>query len=91
MSTSAKWTVGIIIGLVVLVALPFALQAIFPSPGYGMMDYGRMPMMGRGGYAPFHGGMPFGMLFIWLIPHGLLVLIALGIAALIKYLTTKTG
>ena len=86
MSNTVKWTIGIVIGLVVLFALPFLWQAIFPTSGYGMMGggYGRMPMMG--GYGGF---MPFGMAFVWLIPLGLIVLIALGIAALVKYLTTK--
>jgi hypothetical protein len=34
------------------------------------------------------GGFGFGMSFMWLIPFGLLTLIGLGIAALIKYLRT---
>ncbi|MEW6403075.1 MAG: hypothetical protein AB1649_14850 [Chloroflexota bacterium] len=87
MSNTAKWTIGIVVVLVVLFALPFVWQAVFPTYGYGMMGggYGRMPMMGNSGY----GLMPFGMAFMWLIPLGLLVLIGLSIAALIKYLTTK--
>jgi hypothetical protein len=94
MSTTAKWIIGIVIGLVILmVALPFVWQAVFPNAyGYGMMGYRHMPMTlapgasaGVGGY----GFMPFGMFFVWLIPPGLLVLIALGIAALVKYLTNK--
>jgi len=87
MSTTAKWIIGIVIGLVVLmVALPFVWQAVFPNAyGYGMMGYRHMPMMGGFGY----GFMPFGMFFMWLIPLGLLVLIVLSIAALVKYLTNK--
>lgn len=85
MSNTVKWTIGIIIGLVVLFALPFVWQAISPGYGYGMMGYGHMPMMGNYGF----GFMPFGMLFMWLIPLGLVVLLGLGIAALVKYLTTK--
>jgi hypothetical protein len=37
------------------------------------------------------GGMGFGMFFVWLIPLALLVLIGLGIAALIKYLTKPSS
>jgi len=85
MSTSTKWIIGIVIALILVLALPFIWHALFPSYGYGMMGYGRAPMMG--GY----GFMPFGMLFMWLLPIGLLILIALGIAALIKYLTSKPG
>ena len=87
MSSTVKWTIGIVVGLVVLFALPFIWQAIFPTYGYGMMGggYGRMQMMG--GYG--NGMMPFGIFFMWLIPLGLLVLIGLGIAALVKYLTTR--
>lgn len=86
MSTTAKWIIGIVIGLIVLMAaLPFVWQAVFPN-AYGMMGgYRHMPMMGGYGY----GFMPFGMFFMGLIPLGLLVLIVLGIAALVKYLTTK--
>ena len=84
MSKTVKWTVGIIVLLVVMFALPFVWRWVFPAYGYGMMGYGRMPMMG--GYGGF---MPFGMAFMWLIPLGLLVLIGLSIAALVKYLTTK--
>ena len=92
MTTKNKWLVGagIALGLIVLFALPFILQAVFPSVGYGMMGggYGRGPMMG-GGY-PMHGGgmmgYGFGFGFMWLIPLALLTLLGLSIAALIKYL-----
>jgi len=92
MSTTAKWIIGIVVGLIVLFALPFVWQALFPTYGYGMMGYGHMPMMGGygyGGFTPFHGAMSFMMLFMWLIPLGLIVLIALSIVALVKYLTRK--
>src|SRR6266498_5659466 len=92
MSTTAKWVIGIVVGLVVLFALPFVWQALFPTYGYGMMGYGHMPMMGGYGYSgftPFHGALPFMMIFMWLIPLDLVVLIVLGVAALVKYLTRK--
>ena len=87
MSTTAKWIIGVVVGLIVLFLLPFAWQALFPaSYGYGMMGYRHMPMMGSYGYGGF---MPFGMIFMWLIPLGVVALIVLGIAALVKYLTKK--
>ncbi|MBI5842115.1 MAG: hypothetical protein HZB19_18675 [Chloroflexi bacterium] len=85
MSTTTKWVIGIVVGLIALFALPFVWQAVFPSYGYGMMGYGHMPMMGGYGY----GFMPFAMIFMWLIPLGVIALIVLGIAALVKYLTAK--
>lgn len=92
MSTRNKWLIGagIVIGLIVLFALPFAWHALFPVQGYGMMGYGNMPMHGGQGYgfAPMHGGFGFGMSFMLIIPLALLTLIGLSIAALIKYLRT---
>ncbi len=90
MKNSTKWIIGIMIGLVVLFALPFVWQLLFPAySGYGMMrgagGYGyHMPMMGYG-----FGFMPFGMIFMWLIPLGTLVFLGLGIAWLVKQLTAK--
>jgi len=90
MSKTAKWIIGIVVALVVLqFAMPFVWQLIFPGAytGYGMMGRGygygmHMPMMG-------YGLMPFGMFFMWLIPLGILALLVLGIAWLVKQLTTK--
>ena len=89
MKNSTKWTIGIVIGLIVLFALPFVWQAFFPAySGYGMMrgyGYGgHMPMMGYG-----FGFMPFGMFFMWLIPLATLVFLGLGIAWLVKQLTNN--
>jgi hypothetical protein len=72
-----KWLIGagVVIGLIVLFALPFAWHALFPLQGYGMVR----------GYG-MRGGFGFGMTFMWVIPLALLTLIGLGIAALIKYL-----
>ena len=91
MSTTNKWLIGIgIVGLIVLLALPFASQALFHPQGFGMMGYGNMPMHGGQGYgfSPMHGGFGFGMSFMLIIPLALLTLIGLSIAALIKYLRT---
>jgi hypothetical protein len=89
MSKTAKWVIGLVIAIIVLQFFaPFLWQLIFPGAyaGYGMMGRGgygmHMPMMG-------FGFMPFGMLFVWLIPLGILTLIVLGITWLIKQLTAK--
>lgn len=89
MKTNNKWFIGIgvVVGLIVLFALPFLWQAVVHSAGYGMMGgYGRGPMMGNG-FSPMSGGMMgFGFGLMWLIPLALITLIGLSIAALIKYL-----
>jgi hypothetical protein len=84
MSTKNKWLIGagIVVGLLILFALPFAWHALFPVQGYGMMGYG----MHGFGFSPMRNGFGFGMSFMLLIPLALLTLIGLGIAALIKYL-----
>ena len=91
MSTKNKWLigVGIVVGLIILFALPFASHALFPAQGYGMMGhgYGNMPMHNYG-FSPMRGGFGFGMSFMLIIPLALLTLIGLSIAALIKYLRT---
>ncbi len=86
MKLNPKWVIGISLVLLVLFALPFLWRVFMPYSGYGMMrgyGYG-MPMMNYG-----FGMMPFGLLFMWLIPLGILTLIGLGIAWLVKQLTTK--
>lgn len=84
MSIKNKWyiVVGIVIGLIVLFALPFAWQALFHSQGYGMMQQGM-------GFSHMRGRMSFGMPLLWIIPVSLLTLMWLSIAALIKYLRTN--
>jgi len=92
MSKTAKWIIGIVMVIIVFqFVAPFIWQSIFPGAytGYGMMGRGsgygmHMPMMGYGSGFGF-----FGMLFMWLIPLGILVLIVLGIAWLVKELTAK--
>ncbi|HLO15588.1 MAG TPA: hypothetical protein VK206_12210 [Anaerolineales bacterium] len=85
MKLNWKWAIGITLILIVLFALPFLWRLFTPFSGYGMMGGYRysMPMM-YGFYM-----MPFGMLFMWLIPLGTLILIVLGIIWLIKQLATK--
>ena len=91
MSNKNKWLVGIgiVLGLLILFAIPSIWQALWPNTAFGMMGYGTMPMMR--GFVPMHGSYGFGgfsfmMFFLWLIPTGLLALIVLGIFALVKYL-----
>ena len=90
MSKTAKWAIGILVAIVILQFFaPFLWQLIFPGAytGYGPMGRGygmHMPMMGYG-----YGFGFFGMLFMWLIPLGILALIVLGIAWLVKQLTAK--
>jgi hypothetical protein len=87
MKINPKWIIGISLALLVLLALPFLWRVFMPYSGYGMMrgyGYG-MPMMNYG-----FGMMPFGMLFMWLIPLGILTLVVLGIVWLVKQLTTKS-
>jgi hypothetical protein len=86
MKLNPKWLIGAALVLIVLFAIPFFWRLFMPFGGYRMMrgyGYG-MPMMSYG-----FGMMPFGMLFMWLIPLGILTLIVLGIVWLVKQLTTK--
>jgi hypothetical protein len=89
MSTGKKWLVGlgILLGLIILFALPSLWQAWFPVRTYGAMGPHHAQMMGFD--RPWIG-MGLWMFAAWLIPPGLLVLIGLGIAALVKYLRTPS-
>lgn len=92
MSKTAKWIIGIVIAIIIIqFVTPFIWQLILPGAyaGYGMMGRGygygmHMPMIGYGPGFDF-----FGMLFMWLIPLGLLALIVLGVAWLVKQLIAK--
>ena len=89
-------TLWIVIGAVVLFTLGLFSGMFLPfggtnfAPGYGCANgcngYGMMGMMGGWGMSPF--GM-FGMLFMWLIPLGVLALIVGGIFWLVRTLTQK--
>ena len=88
MKLNWKWATGIMLVLAVLFALQFAWQLWMLYGGYGS----RMPMM-RYGYsmAPLHGIWPLGMIFMWLVPFGELILLGLGIVWLVKQLTSKSS
>ena len=85
MNNKWKWGFSIATALIILL-VPLLAQIFLPNGGYQMMGYGygwHMPMIYR---AP--GMMGFGMmLLLWLILLGLLILIGLGIAWLVKTLT----
>ncbi len=80
MNNTWKWIVGVVIVLALLFALPFVFSNIFGFNSYGHMmdDYGgwNHPMMGGWGF----GGvfMGFGMLLVWAVPLGLLFLVIYG-------------
>ena len=78
-----NWTAVVIIAVVALLVLQAAASLL---GGYNGSRYGGWGMMGPGmmggwGYGPFGW---FGMVFMWLIPLGVLTLIGLGIAWVVK-------
>ncbi|HET9905317.1 MAG TPA: hypothetical protein VFQ23_01710 [Anaerolineales bacterium] len=84
MNNKWKWTVGTALAVILLALLLLSVQGFFPRGAYHMMNgYSwQMPMMYGGGM------MGFGMAFLmWLILFGVLILIGLGIAWLVKALT----
>ena len=77
-----NWTAILVTAILALLA--FQIIAGFMGGwnygGWGMMGPG---MMGRWGYSPFGW---FGMFFMWLIPVGFIVLVALGVSWLARNL-----
>lgn len=75
-----NWSVVVVIGIVVLLFLFGAgmMMGGWGYGGWGMMGPG---MMGSWGYSPFGW---IGMLFMWLIPLGFIVLTVLGVAWLVR-------
>ena len=75
------WIVG---SVAVLAALFFFGGGfMWGNRGYGLM--GGDGMMGNWGYSPFGWfGMGLGMIFMWLIPIGVLALIVYGVIALAR-------
>ena len=87
MNKNWKWAIGITSAILLILIPLFAGMLFLPNGGYGMMNYGygwHMPMM-YGGF----GMIGFGMIFMWLISIASLVLIGLGIAWLVKALTSS--
>lgn len=77
------WMVGIVAILAALFLFGGGMMAgNYGYRGWGMMGPG---MMGSWGYPPFGWfGMGLGMLFMWLIPLGVLTLIILGVTSLVQ-------
>jgi hypothetical protein len=78
-----NWWAVVTVGLLAL----FVLFGAGMFGGWGYRGYGMMGpgMMGNWGFSPFGWfGMAFGMLFMWLIPLGFLVLTAVGITWLVR-------
>jgi hypothetical protein len=82
-----NWTAVIVLSVVGLLVLLVGASLL---SGWGSGGWGRMGpgMMGWWGMGPFGW---FGMIFIWLIPVGLLVLLALGIAWLVRAVVNPGG
>ncbi len=75
-----NWLVVSVISVTVLLFLfGGGMMSGWGNRGWGMM--GGPGMMGGWGYSPFGW---IGMAFMWLIPIAILVLIAFGVAALVK-------
>ena len=78
------WIVGIVIAVIALFL--FGGGMMWGNRGYGMMGnmMGGYGMMHRG-FSPLGWfGMGLGMIFMWLIPIGILVLIGFGVASLVR-------
>jgi hypothetical protein len=82
MKKTIAWIVGIVFGILLLAGL--FLPWIFGGAGYGMHPYGGMMGRGYGYMQPFGWGI---MGLGWLFMLAVLVLLGLGIASLIKYLS----
>lgn len=75
------WIVGIV--AVIAALFLFGGGMMWGNRGYGMM--GGYGMMSNWGYSPFGWfGMGLGMIFMWLIPIGVLTLIVFGVASLVR-------
>jgi uncharacterized membrane protein len=75
-----NWTVVAIVSIIALLILMVG-ASVLGGPGYGGWGMMGPGMMGRWGFSPFGW---IGMIFMWLIPVGFLVLIVLGIAWLVQ-------
>jgi hypothetical protein len=79
-----NWLAVSLIAIVVLLVF-FWIGSMFGGGygGYGMM--GGRGMMGNWGYSPFGWfGMGLGMIFMWLIPIGVIALFVYGVVALTR-------
>lgn len=76
-----------IVGIVAIIAILFLFGGGMMYGGWGYRGWGMMrgPGMMGWGYSPFGWfGMGLGMIFMWLIPIGLIALMALGVASFLR-------
>ena len=87
-----NWTAVVIFGIVVLLALLVGASLLggWGYGGWGRMGPGMMGpgMMGGWGFGPFGW---IGMLFMWLIPLGLVVLVVFGIVWFVRAVGSAGG
>ncbi len=77
-----KKSIWLVVGIVILLSLLFLFGGSMMFGGWGYPGWG---MMGNWGYSPFGWfGMGLGMLFMWIIPIGVLALIVFGATALVR-------
>ncbi len=76
-----NWSSVTIFGIVVLIAFLIGISLFGGRWGYGGWGMMGPGMMGVWGFAPFGW---IGMLFMWLIPVGVLVLTVMGITWLVR-------
>jgi hypothetical protein len=75
-----NWTLVVVISLVILFILMFG-ASLLSGRGYGGLGYGGW---GYGGWGMMGPWMMGGMLFMWLIPIGFIILAVFGIAWLVR-------
>lgn len=76
-----------IVGIVAIIAILFLFGGGMMYGGWGYRGWGMMrgPGMMGWGYSPFGWfGMGLGMIFMWLIPIGIVAFIVYGIVALVR-------
>ncbi len=76
-----NWPSVAVFGVVVLIAFLIGVSLLGGGRGYGGWGMMGPNMMGGWGFGPF--GL-IGMLFMWLIPIGLIALTALGVVWLVR-------
>jgi hypothetical protein len=77
------WAIATVGLLAVLILFGAGMFGGWGYRGYGMME--GPSMMGNWGFSPLGWfGMAFGMLFMWLIPIGIIALIVFGVVSLMR-------
>lgn len=76
-----NWSIVAALGIIVFLALAIGTSLLGGGWGYGGWGMMGPGMMGGWGFGPFSW---MGMLFMWLIPVGFVVLTALGVIWLVR-------